>query len=215
MKQSIFYILIVFTIYSCSDRERLPAPEFLLSFNSSIGDYSENTVVKLGNNNSYKLKPSYITTSIDGNDSVKLIFTSSLIDINESIVVDLSLSKVYHKSLVDSITNGWVLKNDSDFSSLFASGSKNINDVGFNLNKNGKSYQLIPSITGTSNSEFVIENVFNNVDWLILASQGFLPSGSYRKTIVKFNFDTKLYNAQTNDTISLTNGQFQGLFVDR
>lgn len=215
MKHSIFFALIVFTIYGCSHREHLPAPEFLLSFNSSIGNYSEKTIMQLGNNNSYKLKPAYSSASTVGNDSIKLIFKSILIDENENLFVDLSLSNVYHKNQVDSTEGGWILKNDSDFESIFSLGNKDINKVRFNLQKDGKYYQLVPAITGISSSEFVIENVFSSVNWLILASQGFLPSGSYRKTIVKFNFNTKLYNAQTNDTITLTNGQFQGLFVDR
>ncbi|HRN94658.1 MAG TPA: hypothetical protein PL084_08030 [Chitinophagales bacterium] len=215
MKRSIFYILIVFTIYSCSDREHLPAPEFLLSFNSSIGNYSEKTVIQLGNNISYKLKPTYHIASTVGNDSIMLIFKSILIDENENLFADLSLSNVYHKNQVDSTEGGWILKNDVDFNSLFALGAKDVSKINFNLQKNGKYYQFVPAITGMSSGVFVIENVFNNVNWLILASQGFLPSGSYRKTIVKFNFNTKLYNAQTNDTILLEDGQFQGLFVDR
>jgi hypothetical protein len=213
MKLSIFYIIVISTLYSCTDRERLPAPEFLLSFNSSIGNYSEKTVIQLGNNISYKLKPAYSSASTVGNDSIMLIFKSILIDENENLFADLSLSNVYHKNQVDSSEGGWVLKNDSDFESLFALGAKDPTRINFNLKKDGKYYQFVPSITGMSSGEFVIENVFNNVEWIVLASQGFLPEGSYRKIIVKFNFTAKLINAQ--DTISIENGQFQGLFVDR
>jgi hypothetical protein len=209
-----FFILVVFTINSCSERKQLPSPEFILAFNSSIGNYFEKSIIQLDNNN-YKLKPSFATNSLISADSIKIIFKSALIDITENVAVDLSLSKVFHKSQFDSTSNGWVLKNYSDFSSLFSIGSKLNDDVSFNLYKNGKNYSFIPLITGSTNSEFVVENVYNNIDWATLANKGFLPSGSYGKIIVKFNFNTKLYNAQTNDTITLTNGQFQGLFVDR
>jgi hypothetical protein len=228
MKKVLLLMALCILVLSDCKKKAINYPIFTLQYQSSKGNYSQTETENVVNSNFPLI--AWANTTLSGSpsaDSITMIYSSILRAANDQPFIQISIYHTYAKSQLDSIAFGqWVPKNENDFYNIF-SGSFSINNfpnnsfsgVALTLNPGGDTvfYAFPNNYNDTANHFEVTATGSYMLDWYYLM-ENFCgqPSCVYTPILVSASFSGRLTNLNPPyDTLVVTNGYYQGVFVDR
>lgn len=168
-----------------------------------------------------------IATIGNNNDSITRRYGSSLVDANGLNSITVYIVKKFHRNQLDSITNGYRIKNENDFYNLFKAGNIGvyntpagptacidiaIRDTGEYVFNPPQFATPVPAGQDTANG-FEITNSTTAINFIGI--EGLPTLVPLKLIMVTIRFKCRLYNMSSvhNERI-FTDGIYQGYFAD-
>lgn len=227
-KITILYLCLLL-IAGCNKDNDPPKAVLELQYETAQGNYSGYREFP-SDQVSPALVPYARATALPHSDSIAIIFSSELYQQggDNKPYMNVTIVKTFAKNQLDSVNGEWILKSDNDFYGVFNEGEVAIKESGA-ISPDGIVLNITPDNSvlyySTANNlnahidpfnSFTITKNITDCNWSSLYNAAFNGNFSARKIMVNLSFQCKAYNSNNpNDSISLTNGVFQGLFVDR
>ena len=227
--RTIIYVSLVaiflFLVEGCKKKTTWPEPDFILSYQTSQGTYNQISQYRWGKNEDHQLIPeaNVSWTNTPNRDSFLLDYTSYLKDKSGRPIIGIVIRKNFLSNQLDFPQSGPpVVKNSDDFYNIFKTGKVSISangQEGLNCTLHDSTLYLLqafgPAYLDTANY-FEITTANQDVDFSSLHVQNIISTNSYRALMVTINFKCKLFNSSLpTDSLILSNGVFQGYFIDR
>jgi hypothetical protein len=202
-------------------------PVFTLQYQSSKGNYSQSETMNVISTN-FPLTVTAFASNFGNSsaDSISISYASILRASGGMPFAQVQLNHTYAKNLVDSVNNQWVTKNTNDFYNIFNnnfkisspfSGSDNTVNLSLRLAMDTVFYSFQNNYADTANHFEIIETSSYWLDWYYLMENSCnQPNCGINPVLVSARFSGKLTNPNPPyDTLVVSNGFFQGMFVDR
>lgn len=223
-----FFFAIIACFTGCN-KDTWPQPHFILKYTAVGGTYNKEADYN-SNNPSYDLTPlTSISTFVLSADSILIRFNSELLDVDGNHQATVSVTKLFHRSQLDSTSTGYRIKNDNDFYSLFTAGTRQIGSDQLTdpyregmaiIIKDTTPYMFEPPMftvptAPQQDAQNSFEIMNSETDINFISVDGLPTLQPLRLIMVTVNFKCRLYNFNSpNNERIFTNGTFQGYFRD-